>query len=75
MLKAKDSKYSLNLRVTNRSPLVKQQIILITILNALLQKRMYKRIFSYYSPSVQMSGVPTNVTILSIMGQSTHVFN
>ena len=62
--KTTDFKSYLNLRVTNGSFLVKWQIMSITSLSALSQKRIFKKIFRYYSSSLRMSGASKSWTIL-----------
>ena len=56
---------------------MKWQIMPIASLNPLFQKRMQKRIFSYYSTSLRMSGVSKNWTILksSLCSRSAQVLN
>ena len=74
LLKATDFKLSLNLGATNGSFLMKCQIMSITSLSVLFQKRMKKRI---YNPSLRMSrGVKKlDDSVKSIIRQSAQVLN
>ena len=77
LLKAKDSKLSLNLRVTNRSFLVTWQIISNTSLSALFQKKKVEEnlLILQHVPENIRDVKKLNDFVKPIMGQSRQVLN